>query len=204
VPNSKAHFGVVSDIDDTVLQTDAKSPFKLLKHLLLDNARTRLPFEGVAAFYQALRQNTNPIFYVSSSPWNIYDLLLDFLELNQIPLGPLLLRDWGSKPNEFLPINHQRHKLETIQTILTTYPELPFIFIGDSGQQDPEVYQQLVHLYPGRILCIYIRDVSTGSKRDESVMQLAKAVAKDKSELVLVANSDMAMKHAKSRGFVNG
>lgn len=82
IPPPNAQFGVISDLDDTVVQTDVLNLIKLARNTFLRNSHTRLPFEGVAAFYTALRAGTintyNPIFYVSSSPWNIYDLIMDF------------------------------------------------------------------------------------------------------------------------------
>ena len=74
----------------------------MAKLTLLHNAHTRLPFEGVAGFYQALQRGRdgeayNPVFYVSNSPWNLYDLLEDFLDVHGIPRGPLLLRDWSPR-----------------------------------------------------------------------------------------------------------
>src|SRR5690606_2716375 len=96
-----AGFGVISDIDDTILQssiTDWKTAAQLT---FLHNARTRKPLDGAATLYQALQAGADgsgrhPIFYVSSSPWNLYDLLEDFMELNAIPFGSLFLRDLGT------------------------------------------------------------------------------------------------------------
>ena len=76
VPPPSARFGVISDIDDTVIQSRVSNFLQAARTVMLGNSRTRLPFPGVAAFYQALRNGIggdekNPIFYVSSSPWNI-------------------------------------------------------------------------------------------------------------------------------------
>src|SRR5690606_2777604 len=77
VPPEDARFGVISDIDDTVLQTNVLDVLAMARNTFLMNSRTRLPFAGVAAFYQALRRGDgstiNPIYYVSSSAWNLYD-----------------------------------------------------------------------------------------------------------------------------------
>ena len=98
LPPETAAYGVISDMDDTVLQSEVTSFLRAARMVLLENARTRLPFAGVAAFYRALRDGRggagNPIFYVSSSPWNLYDVISGFLEAQEIPAGPLLLRDW--------------------------------------------------------------------------------------------------------------
>ena len=94
--NGHERFGIISDIDDTVIRTDATSLLGTFRSTMLANARTRLPFPGVAALYRALHgAGTNPLFYVSSSPWNIYDMLSDVLAIRGIPAGPLLLRNWG-------------------------------------------------------------------------------------------------------------
>ena len=144
VPPARAEYGVISDIDDTVIYTNATNVIRIAaRTVFLGNARMRLPFKGAAAFYRALFGGSttiaeNPLFYVSSAPWNLYDLLRDFFHLHHIPIGPLLfLRDWGLSEEEFLPISHRRHKLGVIRTILDLYDYLPFILIGDSGQQTP-------------------------------------------------------------------
>ena len=48
------------------------------------------------------------------------------------------------------------------------YPALPFVLLGDSGQHDPEIYSEVVRENPGRILAIYIRDVSDGKDDDRA------------------------------------
>jgi hypothetical protein len=71
-----ADFGVVSDIDDTVVRSSATNVLKMAWIVLLNNAHTRLPFEGVNAFYEALRRGAegrvhNPIFARSCAPTRI-------------------------------------------------------------------------------------------------------------------------------------
>ena len=96
----------------------------------LTNARTRKPFPGVAAFYRALHAGVNPFFYISKSPWNLYAPLVEYLEVQGLPLGPLLLRDFGLRPEK-------EHKRKAIEEILATYPKLKFILSGDSGEKTP-------------------------------------------------------------------
>jgi phosphatidate phosphatase APP1 len=100
IPPRSARFGVISDIDDTVIQSDVGSFLQMLGTVLLSNARTRLPLPGVAAFYRALHaghhsEAKNPMFYVSNGLWNLYDLLEDAFQLNEIPGGPVLLCETG-------------------------------------------------------------------------------------------------------------
>lgn len=217
VPPPGCQFGVISDIDDTVLQTDATHLVKMARTVFLGNARTRLPFKGVAAFYRALlhggqrsgaaaAQETaaNPLFYVSSSPWNIYDLLTDFFHLQEIPLGPVLfLRDWGIKEDELLPTGHHEYKMGAIRKILDTYTSLNFILIGDSGQEDPEIYAEAVDQYPDRILAIYIRNVSRDLKRPEAIRALAKKVAETGITLILADDTLPMAEHAAAQGWIS-
>lgn len=207
VPPRQARFGVISDIDDTVIRTYATEWLRMARLVFLGNARTRLPFAGVSAFYRALQggaegQNQNPIFYVSSSPWNLYDLLIDFFQIQQIPLGPVFLRDWGVTDTELLPTDHHDHKLNAIRNLLEFYPDLSFILIGDSGQQDPEIYSEIVRRYPHRILSVYIRDVSEDPARDEAVRALGEEVVRAGSDLILAEDTSVMAEHAAGQGWI--
>lgn len=205
-PTVLSTFGVISDIDDTIVATQATNLLKMARIVFLNNARTRLPFAGVAAFYRALQRGRsggeqNPVFYVSSSPWNLYDLLVDFLAIHEIPAGPLFLQDYGIDKHKFITVSHRTHKLAAFQRILHTYPMLPFILIGDSGQEDPEIYAEVVKTYPGRIQAIYIRDVSTAA-RDATVQKLIAEANKHQVEMLLVPDTLAAAHHAVQRGFI--
>jgi phosphatidate phosphatase APP1 len=205
VPPASCRLGVISDIDDTVMQTDARRWLKVIFTVLVGNAVTRVPFKGVAAFYQALQQGArgdehNPLFYVSSSPWNLFDLLQQFLELEKIPLGPLMLRNWGITARE-RPTVHGSHKNAAIHDIMHTFPELPFILIGDSGQEDPEIYRNVVHDFPERVLAVYIRNVSD-TRRAGAIRALAEEVEKAGSELILADDMRPAAQHAAERGWI--
>ena len=198
-----ARFGVISDLDDTVVQSSATDLLQMARLILLGNAHTRLPFEGVADFYRALQRGRgegefNPIFYVSSSPWNLYDLLEDFLDVRGIPSGPLFLKDWSPTTLR----NHEKHKLGIIRTLLAAYPVLPFVLIGDSGERDPEIYRQVVHEHPGRIRAIYIRDV-TREERDTEVHRIAAELRRLGVETMLTARTAEAAEHAAQQGLIS-
>jgi phosphatidate phosphatase APP1 len=165
-----------------------------------------LPFEGVAAFYRALHRGLegrprNPVFYVSSSPWNLYDLLVDFLTLKGLPKGPLLLRDLGLDRQKFIKSGHGTHKIAQVDRLFEMYPDLPFILIGDSGQHDPEIYKQVVERDPDRVLAIYIRDVST-PRRAREVQALATDVEAAGVPMQLVPDTEAAAEHAVAKEFI--
>ena len=205
LPPADAQFGIISDMDDTVIQTDVLNYFKMARNVFLHNAHTRLPFEGVAAFYRALQQGTantwNPVFYLSKSPWNLYDLLIDFFQIREIPLGPLLLTDLGLTEEQLLFTSSRDHKLGNIQLLFDTYPDLKFILIGDSGQHDPEIYVEAAQLNPGRVPAIYIRDVSD-DLRDSEVHAMVEKASQAGADLLLVEDTAAAQTHALARGFI--
>jgi phosphatidate phosphatase APP1 len=203
----RARFGIISDLDDTVVRTGATNMIRVAREVLFGNVHTRIPFPGVGAFYRALHRfgddGRNPLFYVSSSPWNLYDVLNEFLRLHDIPMGPMDLRDWGIRADELLPTGHTAHKRLAIDRILHTYPDLPFILIGDSGQQDPEIYRGVVHDHPDRILGIYIRSVVNDPARVQAVDALADELADHAGiDLVRVEDTVEAARHAARRGWI--
>lgn len=204
----EAEFGIISDVDDTVLKTQATSFIRMMKQTFLHNASTRLPFKGVAGFYRALHMGghkdrfKNPLFYVSSSPWNLYDMLEEFWEINKIPAGPFLLRDLGLDETKFIKSAHLDHKLKQVEMVFSYTGKLPFILIGDSGQHDPEIYKQVVHDFPGRVKAIYIRDVSM-DERDAQVVEIGEHMGlHNEVPMLLVKDTEMAARHALENNYI--
>ncbi len=208
VPSENAQFGIVSDLDDTVLRSEVINWFKLARNTFLRNAHTRLPFHGVAEFYQALQTGTqpnahNPIYYVSNSPYNLYDMIEDFFELRDIPLGPIFLRDIGIARDYFLA--SKKHKTQRIEALLALHPDLPFILIGDSGEKDASIYLEIIKQHPGRIRAVYIRDVEPNrpdTSRDRRVQELAEQAREAGCDMLLIGNTLAAARHAVEHGFI--
>ncbi|MEL6971619.1 MAG: phosphatase domain-containing protein [Bacteroidota bacterium] len=206
IPGAVASFGVISDIDDTILKTYVTSwlKWRTLYLTILKNAFSRQAFNNVAPFYQALRrgpagQDYNPFFYVSNSPWNLYDLMEEFLDLNQLPRGPIMLRDFGL-PYEDRPDNYRGHKHKQILRILSLYPDLAFVLIGDSGEKDVDIYRAVAEEYPGRIKAIYIRDVRS-RQRAERVQKVLDSIPY--IPCLLVKSYAEATEHAVANGLLS-
>lgn len=156
-----ADFVVVSDIDDTVIDTNVRHPLQRAAALFLTDSRTRLPFEGVGALYRALHARKNPTIYLSSSPWNLYDHLDGLFERHGLPEGVLLLRDWGISRAGVAPLGGHAHKRAQLDRLLADFAPLPFVLLGDSGQHDARHYLAVAAARPQRIRAIVIRDVGT-------------------------------------------
>jgi phosphatidate phosphatase APP1 len=208
IPPPACRCVVISDIDDTVMHTGVGNKLAMLGRLFLQGAESRVAFPGVAAFLRALHHGAsggehNPMLYVSRAPWSIYEVLDEFFRLHAIPAGPLLfLREWGLTLQRPLPRRGKGHKLELIRNMLALYRDLPFVLLGDSGQRDPEIYARVVRENPGRVLAIYIRNVSRDPARLGAIEKLAAEVAGAGSSLVLAADSMAMAEHAAQHGLI--
>ncbi|WP_303908449.1 App1 family protein [Thiohalomonas denitrificans] len=208
IPPDSARHVIISDIDDTVVFTGVANKIGMLWRLFVQGPRSRTAFPGVSALYRGLHEGPgggehNPILYVSRGPWGLYELLEEFFQLHNIPVGPIMfLREWGLSPLRPFPRRDEGHKLELIRTMLTLYTNMPFVLVGDSGQEDPEVYARIVQEYPGRVSAVYIRDVSLGPKRIGAIEQLAEQIASAGSTLVLAADSFAMARHAEGHGLL--
>lgn len=206
IPSQNADYGIISDIDDTIIETGATNILKMAQNTFLKNAVSRMPFKGVDTFYKALQKGKkgdkcNPFFYVSSSPWNFFDFMEDFMEVNDLPKAPILLRDYGIDTTKFLMGTHGKHKITQISTILNTYPDLNFVLVGDSGQEDANIYRQIAESFPNRILAVYIRDVAHEEKREQAQEILGQYKGKT-TKMLLIWDTQEAQKHAVSIGLI--
>lgn len=173
LPAADARYGVISDIDDTILHTGAQRVVSMVRTTVTGSALTRAPFAGAAALYQAFAASAggpaaNPLFYVSSSPWPLHDFLTGFLAHRGFPLGPLLLRNLRTSRSSS---PHGGHKRAHIEEVLRLHPALRFVLVGDSGQSDPDIYADVARRHSDRILAVYIREVrlDPGDRRVEHV-----------------------------------
>lgn len=208
IPSDTATYGVISDLDDTVIKSDVANVVQAARSILLGNAHTRTAFEGVPAFYAALARGgdgirSNPIFYVSSSPWNLYDVIAEFLALQEIPPGPILLRDWDVDVAALSSARLEAHKAPLIDEIVGLYRRLPFVLIGDTGQRDPEIYRDAVRRHPGRIAAVYIRNVlPKNSERAESMRRVAAEIAAAGAHVFVGDDTGALAADARARGFI--
>ena len=131
-----------------------------------------MPIKHANDWYQKLqgkdKENPNPFFYVSNSPWNLYEYLLDFLKLNKFPEGVVLLRDFGRNKKDKLQA-YKKHKFFEVQNILKMYPTMEFLLIGDGGEKDAHIYLKIKEEFPKRICAIFIRRL--GDKKHQAKIE---------------------------------
>ncbi|MDZ5620946.1 phosphatase domain-containing protein [Nocardioides sp. HM23] len=194
VPSDAATFGVISDVDDTILETGVQRVGRMIRQTFTGSALTRTPFPGAADLYRDLAAGINPVFYVSSSPWNLHSFLMAFIRHREFPVGPVLLRDLlGTSAG-------REQKRGRIQEVLDLHPRLRFVLLGDSGEKDPETYAAVARANPGRIMAIYIREVrlDPGDGRVEEVS----GTWKEDVPFVLAADTDAVRRHAVGLGLL--
>lgn len=152
-----AEYGIISDIDDTLIKTDAWSLRRNLWNSLTGNAQSRHVFPDAVRLILKLHNEKNPVFYVSSSPWNLHGFLNEIFERAGLVRGPKFLRDLGISDTKFITGTHGHHKGDAIDEILSANPHLSFILLGDTGQHDAHVYYDAIIRHPGRIRQIILR-----------------------------------------------
>lgn len=150
---------VISDIDDTIKDSHVLEKRELLANTFLREYR---PVPKMAEAYRKWKQAGAQFHYVSGSPWQLYEPLTLFLEQRGFPAGtldlrPLRLKDLSAVHFLKSPLEA---KLATIEPVLKAFPKRRFILVGDSGEQDPEVYATLARKYPQQIKHIFIRNVT--------------------------------------------
>lgn len=180
-PARGGDLAVISDIDDTIIETGVtggpRAIAKNWRRIFAQLPHERIAVPGADAFYGSLGGGTlhpgekrganhmgatrRPFFYISSSPWNLFSYIVAFMRVKNLPLGPLLLRDWGLNRETFGSASHGAHKTAAIESLLHTYPELRFALIGDDTQGDLPAFAHAAEAFPGRVAAVFLRKATT-------------------------------------------
>jgi phosphatidate phosphatase APP1 len=158
-PHERA--GVVSDIDDTVLITALPRPLRAFWNTFVRHESARRPVAGMPELFGHLTEGATEPFtaYVSTGPWNVAPSLERFLVRHGYPPGPLLMTDWGPSEERWFRSGRQ-HKHDSLRRLLADLPGLTWTLVGDDGQHDPALYDDLVAEYPDRVGLVLIRELS--------------------------------------------
>jgi phosphatidate phosphatase APP1 len=200
-------YAFISDIDDTIMVSHSATIGRRLRELFIKNPRTRKTFPSVTNYYQLLAKahtspsQPNPLFYVSSSEWNLYDYLVETFRFNALPEGTFLLNQIKRWKN-LIKSGKTGHegKLLRVMRIIDAFPNQQFVFFGDNSQQDPAIYQAIATKYPSSVAAVYIRNIRP-SKATETKELLAKVEAQG-IKTCIFAHSDDAMAHSKQIGLI--
>ncbi|KAE8151758.1 hypothetical protein BDV25DRAFT_152261 [Aspergillus avenaceus] len=158
---------LISDIDDTVKHSAIASGAKEIFRNTFVRELDELIVDGVSSWYSKLAQMGVQIHYVSNSPWQLYPLLERYFKLAGLPPGSFHLKQYSGMLQGIFEPTAERKK-GNLEQLLRDFPSRRFILVGDSGEADLEVYTDIALANPGRILGIFIRDVTTAEFFDKS------------------------------------
>jgi phosphatidate phosphatase APP1 len=155
-------FGMVSDIDDTVMVTALPRPLLAAWNTFVLDEHARVPTPGMAVLLERLTTEHpgSPVIYLSTGAWNVAPTLRRFLSRNLYPAGPLLLTDWGPTHDRFFRSGRE-HKRENLRRLAREFPDVRWLLVGDDGQHDEEIYAEFAADSPASIAAIAIRQLST-------------------------------------------
>lgn len=204
-----SELGIISDIDDTFLISHSDSFFKKLYVLLLRNINKRKIYDDVVDHYKALSragQNSdeasNSFFYVSSSEWNLYEFIDRFALLHDLPKAVIKLKKIKAGISDFLFTGRgsHDHKFQKIKDIISFYPQLDYVLLGDDSQHDPYIYERVCKIFPKNIKAIYIRQTSHQQK--SKVIQVLSNIKTLGVETCYFEYSSKAIAHSKAIGII--
>lgn len=174
-PDTK--FGLLSDIDDTVMVTALPRPMLAAWHTFVVNEHARSSTPGMPVLYERLHSlhPRGPVVYLSTGAWNVAPTLTRFLSRNLYPAGALLLTDWGPTADRWFR-SGQEHKRGNLERLASEFPDIKWLLIGDDGQHDPAIYSDFLSRHPDQVAAVCIRQLSPGeavlagsSSRDHNV-----------------------------------
>jgi phosphatidate phosphatase APP1 len=154
-------FGLISDIDDTVISTSLPRPMIAAWNTFVKSENARHVVPGMATMYRALLESHPgaPMVYVSTGAWNTAPTLTRFLRRHGYPPGPLLLTDWGPTNTGWFR-SGQDHKRACLHRLANELPDISWVLIGDDGQHDPKIYGDFAQQRPDRVAAIAIRELT--------------------------------------------
>ena len=205
----KSRLGIISDIDDTFLISYSNSLFRKLYVMLFRNVNRRKIFDDVVDHYKALSragqdsdEASNAFFYVSSSEWNLYSLITRFATLHELPKAVIKLKKIKTGLADFLMSGRgsHDHKFIKIKDILTFYPHLDYVLLGDDSQHDPYLYERVCKQFPKNVKAIYIRQ--TSRRRKPKVVAALQNIQSLNVATCYFRNSGEAIAHSQKIGII--
>jgi phosphatidate phosphatase APP1 len=161
IVDPSVRFGLISDIDDTVMVTALPRPLLAAWNTFVLDEHARMAVPGMAVLYERL---TNaypgaPVFYLSTGAWNVAPTLTRFLSRHLYPAGPLLLTNWGPTNDRWFRSGRE-HKRATLARLANEFPNVRWLLVGDDGQHDEEIYAEFAAAHPEHVGAVAIRHLS--------------------------------------------
>lgn len=161
VVDAAARFGVVSDIDDTVMVTSLPRPLLAAWNAFVLDEHGRQPVPGMAVLYERIAKAHPgiPFIYLSTGAWNAAPALSRFLSRNLYPAGSMLLTDWGPTHDRFFR-SGKEHKRRELRRLAREFPQIQWLLVGDDGQHDEAIYGEFATAHAESVRAVAIRELS--------------------------------------------
>ena len=152
-------LSVISDVDDTIKITLVRDRKAMLANTFL---RPFQPVPEMAPIYRALASGGAAFHYLSASPWQLYEPLSEFQRAEGFPAGTFHLKYFRLTDSSFWDLfgSQEQYKSRSIEDLLAAFPQRRFLLIGDTGEQDPEIYGRLACRHPEQVVGIWLRNVT--------------------------------------------
>lgn len=163
IVDESVRFGLVSDIDDTVVVTSLPRPLLAAWTTFVVNEHARRPVPGMSVLYDRLMtaHPGSPVVYLSTGAWNIVPTLNRFLTRHLYPRGAYLLTDWGPTPDRWFR-SGQEHKAANLSRLAEEFPQVRWLLVGDDGQHDETRYGEFAAAHPQNVAAVAIRQLTAG------------------------------------------
>lgn len=173
---------VVSDIDDTVKITEVTDTAKLVRRTFLQ------PFsfvKGLPRSYEKLLGTNGHLHFLSSSPWQLFPELSTQLRGAGFPPATYSLKRFRPAAFELdkLLADPLQTKASELEKLARRFPLRQFVLVGDSGEQDPEVYGAFARKHPKLVTRIAIRNVTDEKPDSDRIKAAFKGIAAEKWQL---------------------
>jgi phosphatidate phosphatase APP1 len=154
-------FGIVSDVDDTVMVTALPRPLIAAWNSFVVDEHARQPVPGMAVLMErVVRENPgSPLIYLSTGAWNVAPTLIRFLRRHLFPPGAMLLTDWGPTHDRWFR-SGRIHKSDNLRRLAREFPDVRWLLVGDDGQHDDAIYTQFAAEHPSNVAAVAIRRLS--------------------------------------------
>ncbi|MBB4071941.1 App1 family protein [Canibacter oris] len=163
IVDPQSQFGIISDIDDTILNTVLPKPFVAAwnSFVIAEHARLAVPGMPVLLDHLVTTHPGSAVVYLSTGAWNVAPALSRFLKRHMYPPGPLLLTDWGPTKDRLFRSGAD-HKRTELRRLAKEFPHTKWLLIGDDGQHDEQLYHEFVSEFPQHVSAVAIRQLSPG------------------------------------------
>lgn len=171
IVSEEEHYGLVSDVDDTVMVSWLPRPMVAAKNAFFMYVSQRQAVPGMAELLSEIATSRGfpdlnlqaPTVYLSTGAWNVAPGLRRFLWHGNFPTGTPLMTDWGPSQTGWFRSGRE-HKRTQLRWLARTFPWVKWVLVGDDGQHDPSLYTEFAREHPDNVAAIYLRSLTTAEQ----------------------------------------